>query len=258
MRHSKLSVLFGMIKLAYIQKKNGEFFSEAAYSFWRGCNELGIDVVGFEQDSGIQIPTTIGLTKETVVYGGIGIVRKAFDYLGVRQPTVGELPPPEVLPFYGRRIWATTMLEVREGYEDNRFFFIKPLRDHKAFSGHVTSGTIGTLAQTAGFPNNFEIVASEVVYFRSEYRLFVHNRKIRDSRFYRGDFRYSPDYMVADRFIETFKKPPVAYSLDLGVTMDGKTFVVEINDAFSLGHYGMPHTPYTQMVIDRWEEIVNA
>jgi hypothetical protein len=244
-----------VIKLAYIQKKDGEFFSEAAYSFWKGCHELGIDTVGFEQADGID---GLDLTKETVVYGGIGHVRKAFTKLGVPQPTVGELPPPEVMGFYGRRIWATTMLEVRQGYEDNLFFFIKPLREHKAFSGHVTSASIATLALTARFPDNFEIVASEPVIFRAEYRLFVHNNKIRDSRFYRGDFRYSPHYTLADRFIATYKNPPVAYSLDLGVLLNGDTAVVEINDAFSLGHYGMPHTPYTQMVLDRWEEIVGA
>jgi len=244
-----------MIKLAYIQKKNGEFLSEAAYSFWKGCDALGIDTVGFEQDAGID---DLEVTKETVVYGGIGTVRKAFTKLGVPQPTVGEMPPAEVLPFYGRRLWATTMLEVRYGYEDNKFFFIKPLREHKAFGGHVTSPSIGSLALTARFPDNFEILASEVMYFKSEYRLFIHQGKIRDSRFYRGDFRHSPDYTVADRFLEAIQKPPVAYSLDLGVTDDGQTFVVEVNDAFSLGHYGMPHTPYASMVIDRWEEIVGG
>jgi len=102
--------------------------SEAAFCFWKGCHALGIDTQGFEQAAGLD---GLDITKETVVYGGIGTVRRAFDRLGVKQPTVGEMPPPEVLIFYGRRIWATTMLEVREGYEDNKFFFIKPLREHK-------------------------------------------------------------------------------------------------------------------------------
>jgi predicted RNase H-like HicB family nuclease len=31
-----------MIKLAYIQKKDGEFMSEAAFCFWKGCHALGI------------------------------------------------------------------------------------------------------------------------------------------------------------------------------------------------------------------------
>lgn len=244
-----------MIKLAYIQKKDGEFFSEAAYSFWKGCHALGVDTVGFEQEAGFD---QLDLTKETVVYGGIGYVRKAFDRLGVPQPTVGEMPPTEVLPLYGRRVWATTMAEVRQGYEDNRFFFIKPLRAHKAFPGHVTTPSISTLALTASFPDNFEILASEIMHFQSEYRLMIHAGKIKDSRFYRGNFRVAPNYKVADEFLATIELPPIAYSLDLGVTDDGRTFVVEINDAFSLGHYGMPHTPYAHMVLERWEQIVGT
>jgi hypothetical protein len=235
--------------------KDGYFFSEAAYAFWKGCKALGVETIGFE---GIPVED-LDLTKETLVFGGIGNVRKAFTKLGVPQPTVGEMPPPEVLEFYGRRVWATTMAEVRAGYEENKFFFIKPLRAHKAFPGHVTSGSISTLGLTATFEDGFEILASEVVSFKSEYRLFIHNGKIATSRFYRGDFRLCPDYTVADRFLETIQKPTVAYSLDLGVLEDnGRTLVIEINDAFSLGHYGMPSIPYTSMVIDRWEEIVGG
>lgn len=245
-----------MIKLAHIQQKGGQFFSEAAYAFWKGCDLLGIETAFFDQgDDGFD---ALELTHETMVYGGIARVRKAFDRLGVAQPTVGELPPAEVLPLYGRRVWATAMREVRQGYEDNRFFFIKPLREHKAFPGHVTSGSISTLALTSGFADDFEICASDVMWFFSEYRLMIHRGRIRDSRFYRGDFRLAPDYTVADLFLETIDDPPVAYSLDLGVNVTGKTCVVEVNDAFSLGHYGMPSIAYAQMVIDRWEEIVGC
>lgn len=242
-----------MIRLAYIQRAGGEFFSEAAYCFWKGCGQLDIPTATFNQETGLE---GLDITKHTLVYGGIGNVRKAFDLLGVKQPTVGEMPPEEVLWLYGRRVWATTMAEVRQGYEDGRHFFIKPLKVHKAFGGHVTTPSVGTLQLTAGFGNEFEVLASEVVNFHSEYRLFVHNGKVVASRFYRGDFRVAPDYAVADQFLAAIKCPPVAYSLDLGVDDDGRTLVVEMNDAFSLGHYGMASTPYAQMVIDRWEEIV--
>lgn len=244
-----------MIELAFIQKHEGEFFSDSAYTFWKGCHALGIPTKFFEQTAGI---AELDLTKQTLVYGGIGNVRKAFDRLGVPQPTVGEMPPLEVLEFYGRRIWVTTMTEVRQGYEDNRFFFIKPLKVHKIFPGHVTSPSINTLALTAGFPDDFEILASEIMRFQSEFRLMIHAGKIKDSRFYRGNFRATPDYRVADEFLATIELPPIAFSLDLGVTEAGDTVVVEINDAFSLGHYGMPSAPYAQMVIDRWEEIVGG
>lgn len=244
-----------MIDLAYIQREDhGEFLSEATYSFWHGCTYLGIPTASFTQHT----IDTLPLTKSTMVYGGIGMVRKAFDRLGVPQPKLDGLPPAGTEALYGRRIWATTMAEVRQGYEDNRFFFIKPLKQHKAFTGHVTSGTLSSLAKTAHLEDSYEVMASEVVEFVAEYRLFVHRGKILGSRFYCGDFRQPVSYSVADEFITAFKDAPVAYSLDLGVDRRQMTRVVEINDAFSLGSYGMNSIAYTRMVMDRWEEIVGT
>jgi hypothetical protein len=192
------------------------------------------------------------------VYGGIGMVRRALDRIGASQPRVDGMPPAECMELYGRRIWATTMTEVREGYEDNRFFFIKPLKIHKAFAGHVTSGNLCDLARTATLDNDFEVMASEVVTFRVEYRLFVHRKRVIGCRFYNGDFRIAPDFVVAEQFLQRYQAQPIAYSLDLGVTDKGQTLVVEINDAFSLGAYGLGSIPYARMVTDRWEEMVSG
>lgn len=245
-----------MVDLAYIQRseEHGEFLSEAGHTFWHGCYQLGIETRAFLPND----IETLPLTKNTMVYGGIGMVRKAFDRLGVPQPQLDGMPPPGTESLYGRRIWATTMAEVRQGYEDNRFFFIKPLKKHKAFTGHVTSGSISNLSMTASLEDSFEIMASEVVEFVAEYRLFVHRNRIIGSRFYCGDFRKPISYSVADEFIERFQNPPIAYSLDLGVDKNQLTRVVEINDAFSLGSYGMSAVPYARMVMDRWDEIVGA
>lgn len=242
-----------MIDLAYVQKEDhGEFLSEAGYVFWHGCHQMGIDTVSFRQPE----IETLPLTKNTLVHGGIGMVRRALDRLGVPQPHVDGMPPQEVYHLYGRRMWATTMAEVRQGYEDNRFFFIKPLLSQKAFTGHVTSGSIADLSRTIAFENDFEVLASEVMSFQVEYRLFVHKSRVVAARFYCGDFTKQIDYRVADEFISLYKNPPVSYSLDLGLAEDGQTRVVEINDAFSLGCYGLSSIPYARLVIDRWEELV--
>ena len=41
-----------------------------------------------------------------------------------------------------------------------------------------------------------------------------------------------------------------------GVTDDGKTLLVEVNDAWALGSYGTPPIPYTEMAINRWKQMV--
>lgn len=241
------------VELAFIQKEDhGEFVFESGYSFWAGCRLLGVETVFFQRPEFDTLP----LRKETLVMGGVGTVRKAFERLGVPQPAVGEMPPTEILEFYGRKLWATTMAEVRNAYETNEHFFIKPLRMHKEFVGHVTSGLVGDLVKTASLPDEFEILASEVIRFEVEYRLFVHRGKVIGAKHYRGNFRKSVDFSVADTVIERYPDAPVAYSLDLGLDEHGRTLVVEINDSFALGSYGLSSLPYTRMVIDRWEEIV--
>jgi hypothetical protein len=62
---------------------------------------------------------------------------------------------------------------------------------------------------------------------------------------------------VATQAIQRFKDAPVGYSLDLGVTDDGRTLLVEVNDAWALGAYGTPSIPYTEMVVNRWKEMVS-
>jgi len=250
-----------VIDLAYVQKKDGEFINETAYSFWYGCRLLGIHTVPFvaaDKDAygDVQSLDSLELRRDTLVHGWIGSVRKALKKIGVPEPQWDGAPPKELEPFYGRRMWPTTMKEVRYRLEENNHIFIKPLKVQKAFTGFVTSGKVSDLIQTAGFEDDFEILASEPVEFVSEYRFFIHNGLIIGCKNYRGDFTRLPDFEVAYACLKAFKGSPVSYSLDLGVTADGKTLVVEINDAFALGAYGMPSVPYAQMVISRWEEMV--
>jgi hypothetical protein len=241
-----------LIDLAYIQKKNGEFINETAFNFWHGCQMLGIQTIPFVAEEIEQLD----LRKETLVHGYIGTVRRAFDRIRVAQPHLDEGPPEEILKFYGRNMWATTMKEVRERLAEDRHIFIKPLRKQKAFNGHVTSGAIRDLIQTAGFDDDFEILASEPVEFVTEYRLFVHHGLVSGCRVYRGDFTKMIDFSVVFEILKAFKKQPIGFSLDMGLTSDGRTLVVEVNDAFALGSYGQPSIPYAQMVIDRWCQIV--
>lgn len=110
--------------------------------------------------------------------------------------------------------------------------------------------------RTASCPDDTAILASEVVRFVSEYRLFVHRGEIVGCRHYTGDYATPIDFDVARGAVEAFRSAPVGYSLDMGRTDDGRTLVVEVNDAFALGSYGLPSVRYADLVLDRWAEIV--
>lgn len=240
------------VRLAFIQLKMGTRLplNETCYVLWYGCEALGIQTEFFEfiQDIRTQI------TPETLVCGGVSNVKQALRLLNAEPPIMDA--PEELLPYFGRRTWATTMSEVRKRLEDGtERIFIKPLEHQKAFTGHVVDGSVSTLIQTAGFDDDFKLLASEVVDFVSEYRVMVHRGEMIVSRHYLGDFTVTPDYQLARQMIKAFKSAPVGYSLDLGVTTDGRTLVVEVNDCWALGAYGAPYIPYVRMVTDRWEEM---
>lgn len=236
------------IELAYIQKSilTGEFTDDSGYQFWTGCQRLGIPTKSFTNLA--ELP----LTKSTLVHGGVQTVLKALARLGVADPGVPS-NPVSLKPWYGRRIWESTLGECKRNLRRN---FVKPSKAQKLFTGYVMHGDSRDLVELAEFDDDVEVLVSEPVKFESEYRLFVHRGTILGCRHYAGDFTKYPDFDVALACVEAFKKAPVAYSLDLGVTDDGRTLVVEVNDAYALGAYGFSPVQYAQMVVDRWAEIV--
>ncbi len=238
-----------MIDLAYIQKSRltGEFTDDSGYQFWHGCHKLGIPTQSFEDVA--RCP----LTKGTLVHGGVQTVQWAFAKLGVPKPQV-PTAPPELKPWYGRKMWTTSIKWFRRGVQPPQF--IKPLHEQKLFTGYVTHGDTRDLVELATYDDDVELLCSEPVNFVSEHRLFIHRDTIIGCRHYLGDLTKYPDFDVALACVEAFKSAPCAYSLDLGVTEDGRTLVVEVNDAYALGAYGLSSMQYAFMVVDRWGEIV--
>ena len=49
-----------------------------------------------------------------------------------------------------------------------------------------------------------------------------------------------------------------AYGIDFGVLRDGKTALVELNDGFSLGSYGLDDALYTDLIVTRWREMTRG
>lgn len=239
-----------MIELAYIQKKDGEFINETAYTMWRGCQLRGIQTIPFTSEE----INKLELSKNTLVHGWVPIVHRALSKLGVLDFVVPSVPS-ELHSFFGRKIWISTLGEIRWNKPQN--LFIKPLSQHKLFVGHVTRGELKDLIYTAGYEDDLDILVSEVVNFISEYRLFIHNGVIASCRHYLGDFTKNIDFDVAYKCIEAYASAPIGYALDMGVTDDGRTLPVEVNDAFSLGSYGMLPVPYSELIEDRWTQIVS-
>lgn len=239
------------MRTVYIEKNEAtnEFATVNNYSSWEGFTLLGYHVEPFFYKN----MDYLSLDKETVVHGYIKSVEKAITILGCNVPEEVSIPE-ELTEFAGRKMWVTTLGEIRQ---NEPLVFIKPLRGHKTFDGHVRNGMMANLMQTAMCPNNTEVLASEIVKFTTEYRGFVLNKELIGWKHYKGDFSKMPNVNVVKEAISKYKSAPVAYSIDFGLDDKDQSLLIEVNDAYSLGSYGLSSILYARMIEARWDEIVN-
>lgn len=138
----------------------------------------------------------------------------------------------------------------------NETIFIKPKRQ-KFFTGLLVQSPKDLVAKAIQ-GEDYGIWCSEPIKLQSEYRAFVRYGKILDVRRYKGDFKIHPNYSVIERCVIDYKNSPAAYGIDFGVTESGRTVLIEVNDGFALGDYGLFYLDYAKLVYTRWAELVSC
>src|SRR6185436_17513354 len=118
----------------------------------------------------------------------------------------------------------------------------------------VWQGTRGCRLRLAPYSRDTPVFFSTPVNFVSEYRCYVLEGEIQGVKFYKGDWSKAPARDVLEAAVKAYR-PYRAYSIDFGVLDTGSTVVVEVNDAFALGCYGLHHHQYAKMIEARWEEL---
>ena len=56
----------------------------------------------------------------------------------------------------------------------------------------------------------------------------------------------------------SWKERPIGCSMDICVTKDGQTLLVEINDAYALGCYGLADVFYAKLISARWSQLLGV
>ena len=243
-----------MIEHVLIQKKNGEFATVNGWVAWAGFDKKAYPISFFEfsqlRDGQVEV------TPTTLVVGGVATVLHALRQLGAAPATIDF--PNSLARYLGREVQATTLGKVRGLFAGDppKPLFVKPREVHKAFNGSVLSA-FRDLIPTAHFPDELAVWQSETVEFVSEWRYFVRRHEIIGVGHYNGDPFIHPDAATVQAAVADYRiEAPVAYGIDFGVTKDGRTLLVEVNDAYSLGHVGLRPVPYVNMLEDRWVELV--
>lgn len=97
---------------------------------------------------------------------------------------------------------------------------------------------------------NYQI--SDLIEIESEWRCFVFDGKLVGLQNYAGDFTLFPSTMRILSMISNFEKQPIAYTLDVGVTQNIGTFIIEVHDFFSCGLYGFANHQYYIKMLSKW------
>lgn len=217
----------------------------------RGLAECGIELGTFEWVDDIDGMSDLGPTVG--VAGYIGDVHRALKVMG-RPIPVNVDYPKWLMHTLHRNIRRGFLGEVRASLDP---VFIKPVQ-HKEFTGMVWEGRAEDRRKIVTQPDDIEVWISDPVMFKAEFRSYILNDVVLDVRLYKGDWSLAPDRKVVEDAVATLalqKQAPRAYCLDWGIDRHGRTLLVEMNEGYSMGHYGLNPALYARMLSARWYEM---
>lgn len=226
-----------------------------------GFREMGAEIIPYHLIDDIYDD----VQKEDIVLDYIDQCNEIFNKFGV----VPHVPDyPEALQcFLGRKMWTDTIDSISSCEEKwSAGYFVKPKRS-KAFTGKVIK-SVADLIGCGNHSENYEVLVSEPLDIKAEWRCFITYDRLIDVRPYgvlmdqdRTSYYYQYDPVVLKQMMEAFaqwEERPMACSMDICVTGDGRSLLVEFNDAYALGCYGLPSIFYAKLISARWSQLLGV
>ena len=224
-----------------------------------GFRELGAEIIPYHKLDDIydmveQSDIVLDYIQQCdAVFGKFNVDPKIPDY-------------PQVLREYlGRKVWKDTINSISSDEKKwSAGNFVKPVKS-KVFTGKIIS-SINDLVGCGSSYENYDVIVSEPIDIVAEWRCFILYDRIADVRpygsvsqaGYRG-YLYHYDSAVLQGMLNTFVKweeRPMACAMDICTVKDGRTLLVELNDAYALGSYGLPSLIYAKMISARWSQLL--
>lgn len=218
----------------------------------QGFLQMGVEVILYEKLAEI----LQWVTRDDIVVSFIGDVDRTLAKFGVEAPSINY--PDELKEHLGRRVWTDTLYSI---YNDRSKWgvFVKPTEE-KLFVGRVVNSLADLMG--CGSEDDIEVVCSDPIDIKAEWRCFVKYDEILDIRPYgfSTDFNYHYDYAVVKEILKAFTEcvdRPMGCSIDICVTADNKTLVVEVNDGYALASYGLDSLHYAKLISARWSQLLD-
>ncbi|MDR2237894.1 MAG: ATP-grasp domain-containing protein [Chryseobacterium sp.] len=199
----------------------------------------------------------LNIDKTTFMVGNHFVFSSLFKKYKIKPPC--SCYPQSLKKYLQRNIWETTIHDLcKDSDRDITPVFVKPKSDTKLFTG-FTIESAADLYRLSEFSKNTAIYCSPIVTWKAEYRVFVNHSKIVGMQLYDGDENEQPDMDIirnAVNDLENSEEKTCGYGIDFGILSNGKTALVEWNDGYALGSYGLDKELYTDLLIARWSEIL--
>lgn len=188
------------------------------------------------------------LIKKQLFVGSVEFMLTVFARVGLTIPPLNYL-----MDTYTQ----TTIADVRKRLGNGETWFVKPLHT-KLFTGMVCNAA--TIVQLSSYPDDVPVLIAEPFENRivNETRCYVNNGRMIDARNYAGDFRISPNWHWVDTHLKSLNQAPSAFTIDVGVLENGRNVVIEYNDMWAIGNYGLENTEYFRLLSERYFEIMAA
>ena len=236
----------------YIRHRWGYPETEMQDYACRGMWTLNVETTPFEYTDDIDSFRDLGPTVG--IAGYINDVFRGLKVLGKPPPEPVDYPK-ELEEFLGRSIVRGTLADVRR--RPGHAMFVKPV-EHKAFAGFVWEGDSESRRRIITHEDTEEVWMSEPLKMISEYRVCILRDELITAQRYKGVWDRVPDRKVVTAAVAKMKGvAPAAYCLDFAVTDTGKTVLVEMNDGYAFGHYGLHFVHYAKMLSARWHELAS-
>jgi hypothetical protein len=238
------------MKVYIRQNSEGQFATIECGVAYYGFKRLGWEIYPFHTFESI-----VDFQPEALFVGTISDVHTALKLNGIDRPIPIDYPL-ELHPFLGRKIWLCTIDELAASNQWG--IFIKPANECKKFTGRAIINSQDLIECGDLSDGTQEVLCSELIDFRSEWRCFVRYNKIIGVHLYQGDWRLTCDSKVIEAAVAAYSSAPAGYAIDFGVTATGETLVIEVNDGYALGNYGLPPIYYIQLLSARWSELTDT
>lgn len=244
-----------MFHRAYIEQiGNGKLRHEEELVL-EDCKRRGVEPTLYhaKQIQRRQLP----LANDCFICGDMDAMHGAMKQLGIEPPVPNDFPE-SLAPFFHRRVWRSTFDQLETALDNGREIFAKPAGRRKLFTGRVFFSP-EDMHGLSHISRQEPLWCSDVVEWRSEYRVYVIEGSIVSIDHYAGDVSIPLEEPTVCEALSTHAASgtaPAAYGIDFGVLSTGETALVEANDGYALGAYQIDSAAYARLLYTRWSQLL--